>query len=164
MRPLCDLYILKSKMGYDEIEVSKLCKSGGIYDFYVAMSKLVEVWFENEKHDDLTRRMEEFILTGGLYGVTESRVAVRQGVEGGRLKYAFGRVFAPYDKLKSRYPQMKSRAEAPFYQVKRWIDTLVRGRGKASMNELKATYKVSDESVDGIKRLMSDLKIQDKIK
>ena len=59
---------------------------------------------------------------------------------------------------------MKSRAQVPFYQVKRWVDTVARGRGKNSINELKATYEVSDESVDGIRRLMSDLKIQDKIK
>lgn len=164
IRTVCDLYLLRNKMGYDEDQVLELCRIAEIEDFYLALKNLSDVWFSNEDHDDLTARMESYILVGGVYGTTESRIAIKQGAAGGKMRYAGSRIFAPYDRLRERYPSLKSRALVPIYQVRRWIDTVREKRVGRSVQELKVNENLDREKVDGIKLLISDLKLNNHIK
>ena len=62
--------------------------------------KLSEVWFSGNEPDELTRKMESYILTGGIYGDFKKKVTFIQMKKGGKLRYAFHRIVLSYDSIK----------------------------------------------------------------
>ena len=53
------------------------------------------MWFGNAAHDEATRRLERYILYGGVYGTVDNRMSVRQAKSGGKLRYAWSRIWLP---------------------------------------------------------------------
>ena len=76
------------------------------------------------------------------------------------FKYALSRIFIPYNKLIYRYPQLENRKYLlPYYEVKRWLDLLLGGRGKFAYNEFKANNALTRDKVDEIRQMKSDFGI-----
>ena len=164
LRAICDLYLCKNKMGYDEGEVISLCRATNTETFYCELMSLAEVWFGGGERREITDSLEKYILFGGIFGTTASHIAVRRTVEGGKLKFAGKRIFAPYKTLKARYPSLKCPLLVPAYQVKRWIDVWRLGRGAESLSELKTNSYIDNKKVAEINSLLIDLKIKEHIK
>jgi hypothetical protein len=74
------------------------------------------------------------------------------------------RVFAPYEILSQRYPNLKHRAMIPVYQVRRWIDVVREGRGKSAVAELRLNNSLSSEGSDRVVSLMKTLELDKHIK
>ena len=88
----------------------QLLKDKGFYDFYVGCKKLVDVWFFGGEYDELSQKMEEYILKAGVYGDRENWVAVQQVKKGGgTVKHLFRRLFPPYKDMILIYPKLKGR-------------------------------------------------------
>ena len=68
IRPLLDIWLLKTKTVYDDDKVCTLCERAGILKFYETCINLLSVWFENKSHTTLTRDFEELVLSGGVFG------------------------------------------------------------------------------------------------
>ncbi len=164
IRPVCDLYLCRHKLGYDERKVLELCREAKIETFYKEIMNLSEFWFGDAEINELTERLECYILTGGLFGTVTSHIAVRRTVEGSKFRFAGKRIFASYNTLRKRYPSLKNRVWIPIYQVRRWIDVILQGRYSVSMNELKTNSSINDAKVDEISNLMKDLEISEHIK
>ena len=119
---------------------------------------LSKVWFEDGEHTDVTRELENFVLSGGVYVTLENSVSVGQNKKGGKIKYILSRVWLSYDVLKIQYPNLeKHKWLLPFYEVKRWLRLLFKGGVKRSVNEIKVTANMDSEKVGRSARLMSEL-------
>ena len=160
IRALVDLWYLTNDGGFDEEKVISLCRESGIERFYLAILELSQVWFGKRSHSDLSRRMENYILSGGTYGEIETGIALKQDARGGKIGYALSKIFVTYEHLRGMYPSLKRRTMMPIYQVRRWIDSIAKGRLSRSAKSLKtnATVDKSDfgEAIDLLREL--DLK------
>ena len=58
--------------------------------------------------DELSVRLGEYILTGGVYGAFDNKISARQGKQKSKLGYFVKRAFMPYRELKFRYPICKN--------------------------------------------------------
>ncbi len=123
-----------------------MLKDGKLLTFANAARKLSRVWLENAEYDNVSLRIEEYILLGGVYGSIENRVVVHQSKKGGKLRYVLGRIFVPMDVLVVRYPSLERHGWLmPAYQVRRWFGILFRGRLKSSVQELKTSGNISKD-------------------
>ena len=158
VRPFVDLFILLEKLQYDVEKLNKLLIEAGIKTFADKMEELSKVWFEDGEYTDVTRELENFVLSGGVYGTLENSVSVGQNKKGGKIKYILSRVWLSYDVLKVQYPNLeKNKWLLPFYEVKRWLRLLFKGGVKRSVNEIKVTANMDSEKVERSARLMSEL-------
>ena len=159
IRPFLDLWLL-DRCAQDDGEnaVDALLEEGGLLTFAQAARKLSRVWFSGDAPDELSEKLQAFLLHGGVYGSTDNRVALQQESRGGRLGYLCSRVFAPYEKLKSYYPVLeKHRWLTPLMQLRRWGMLLrpeVAGRTKKELAANSTNTKNTGS-------LLADLGIED---
>lgn len=149
VRPFLDLWIMNHHIVYDTEKLNALLEEGGLMKFAGVARQLAEVWFGNGKHNAITKEVERYILSGGVFGTTDNRVAVQQIGRGGKLRYAISRIWLPYDTLKFQYPSLDGkRILLPFYEVRRWGKLLFFGGAKRGIRELKLnSSKTKDEQL-----------------
>lgn len=158
IRPFLDLWLLNHKVQYNVSERDALLQKGGLLKFAQAANALSEVWFSGQPHTELTQRMEWFVLTGGMYGITENMIAVQQVKKGGRKQSILYKIFLPYELLKGHYPVLqRHKWLMPFCQMARWFRLLSPERWKQSVYELKTNMAVSKQHCSAVERLINEL-------
>ena len=158
IKPFMDLFIMERAMSSDEEKLSDLLTQGGLLAFANATRALSKVWFEEAEHTATTLALEEYILTGGVYGTLDNKVKAQQTKKGGKFKYMFSRIFLPYELLCLNYPILKKRKWlTPFYQVVRWCRVLFKGSANKSMRELNTSANMSKETQNKTQALLKDL-------
>jgi hypothetical protein len=158
IRPFMDIKILMDRMDVKDDEISRLISEGELDMFAENAQKLSLVWFGDLKHDGITQRMEKYLLYGGTYGSLANRVAVAQGVKGGKWQYLRDRIWMPYDHMKYYYPSVEShRRLIFFYQLRRWLRIIFTGRIKHPFKEIKINEKISKTRVDMTSELLFEL-------
>ena len=160
VRPVVDIWVLNHRVPFDKEKRNALLAEGGLLTFATEAESLTEVWFGEGIHTDTTRQMQDYLLRGGVYGTTENRVSVQQVRKGGKVRYAFSRIWLPYDALKFHYPSLNGkRILLSLYEVRRWCKLIFCGGAKRSMNELKLNSAVSATEQDQINKMLSSLGI-----
>ena len=158
LRSFMDLWILNHKKTFDTQKRTALLKQGELSSFANIVETLADIWFLNERHTDTTRKLETYILNGGVYGNSENKNLVRRSKHKNKFSYFMSRLFMPYEQLCFDYPKLIHRKWLyPFYTVKRWWKKIFKGKAKSALNEVKEASKLSDESIQGLKELMQDL-------
>ena len=116
------------------------------------------MWCGNAAHDEATRRLERYILSGGVYGTVDNRMSVRQAKSGGKLRYAWSRIWLPYGTLKTHFPSLDGKpALLPLYELLRWGKLLFCGGVTRSVNELRINHSIGKERSEEAGRLFSEL-------
>ena len=162
VRPFVDLWILEHKVEHSDEKRSAFIERGGLSKFAEAARALSAAWFDGGEQTEVTCELENYILSGGVYGTLENSVSVGQNKKGGKLRYILSRIWLPYDILKFQYPNLEKRKWLlPFYEVKRWFRLLFKGGVKRSVNEIKVTANMDSEKVARSARLMSELGLID---
>ena len=111
--------------------------------FYLYVNHLTDVWLEGKAHTELTRRMECYILSGGVYGISENSNAVGAVRRKGKFRYLWSVAFPPLEMMRFLYPRLrKYPVLLPFYYVHRFFSKLfgknrkrVRTRWKNAMDQ-----------------------------
>lgn len=143
IKPFLDLWILR-KNGYCiEEKIIPLLRKCGLITFYLAVNHLTDVWLEGKEHTDLTRRMESYIISGGVYGNSENSNAAGAVRKKGKFRYLWSIAFPPYRTMRVLYPSLrKYKIFLPFCYIHRFFFKLfghdrkrVRSRWKAAMNQ-----------------------------
>lgn len=158
IRPFIDLWILDHIEGAAYSKRSELLKQGNLLKFAQAAQKLSKVWFENAQTDSISQQMEDYILYGGVYGNNENRITVQQQKKGGQLRYAFSKIFIPYNVIKFHYPILqKYRWLTPIMEVRRWCKLIFCGHVKRTMRELKYSSNISDDKAATTQEFLKNL-------
>lgn len=138
VRPFLDLWLLLRRPEFDRAACDALLERGGLVLFERCVVQLCEVWFSGAEHTALTRQIQDFLLSGGLYGDKDNYLVVSQRKKGGKLSYALSRIFMPYDKLIFLFPVLeRHRWLTPFCEVARWFIILFDGRARSGFTELR---------------------------
>lgn len=157
VRPLIDQFLLEQKVPYDRAVYQGLIQEAGLTTFEANFARLWQVWFSGGEHDELTRRMENYILSAGVYGSLENREAIRI-VKRGRFGNLLNRIWLPYDLLIVKYPSLKDkRILQPLYEIRRWFTLFKKGKMKTIRKEVKTNLGVDPGQKEQIKSLLSDL-------
>jgi hypothetical protein len=158
IRPLLDLFLVHEKLTVDEAVLRAHLSACSLEAFYESVVALSRVWFGDAEPTELTAAMQEFLLSGGVYGSLENRVSVAQGVQGSKKKYLLRRIFLPYDDLCLQYPVLrKHRLLTPICEVRRWFRILFGGRVRRSVREIRISTSLSEEKLDRTSELMAKI-------
>ena len=158
IKPFMDLIILRQKLDFNETCKSELLEQSGLKKFAEQAEKLSAIWFEGEAHTDLTRNMQDYILSGGVYGTMQNRVTVQQTKKGGKFRYAMSRIWLPLDNLKILYPVLnKHKWLLPICEVRRWFRLVFCGSLKKSKQEFAINANISQDTAQATKELLSNL-------
>ncbi len=156
IRPMIDLYYMEQTLTYDEQALKNMLTEGGVYEFYLAMNKLISVWFKGGEANALTDELCDYIFASGIYGDIETKTKIEATKSGSWLAYTLKRIFLPYEKLKMNYPNLEGKKYLmPFYTVRRWISLLSPKRIKRARAELQMA-KTDDKGIrvsDLVKRV-----------
>ncbi len=157
VRPFIDLMLMEEKLDYSTEALEELLSQTKSVEFYKHVKKLTAVWFSGEAHNELTVMMQEFILTGGLFGTKENRVSVDIHRKGNRKNYLISRIFMPKSELQSIYPDLKDKPYLlPYYTVKRWFRLLKKKGLSNAKGEFKANVNY-DASSDRTSEMLEKL-------
>lgn len=158
VRPILDLYLLQRKMPFDSTVLDEMLERSGIKKFFEAAKALSEVWFGSGEHIDVTRRMEDYLLRGGVYGSTQNSMAVGQQKEKGRLGYIINRIWLPYELLCITYPRLKGRKYLQlFYEIKRWLRIFNPEARTHKKRELDAIKNLSAKHKSDVNCMLNEL-------
>ena len=158
VRTLMDLWLLEQHFAPEVREQNTLIARAGLEAFTEVMRKVCLSWFSGEELDELGRDTAAFVLYGGTFGNLKSYVSIQRRHDQGGLRYAFSRIFMPYDRLVTTYPSLKGRRYLTFfYQIRRLFRTLLEGRWRAGVRELKINNQTSDEQTKDVARLFERL-------
>lgn len=161
VRFFLDLFILNNKLHYDKQQLLTLLEKYSLLNFYNESMSLARFWFDNEKPNEITDILEDYVLYSGMYGSLENRVIVKKNEKKGKFKYLLSRIFLPYSKLKYDYPKLqKCRILYPYYILKRFLKFLFNKKTRNSAyNELNKVVNVDREKQDNIETLFNKIKI-----
>ncbi|MBO5869162.1 MAG: nucleotidyltransferase family protein [Clostridia bacterium] len=153
VRPFIDLWLYKQNLEKCESEVISLLTESKSVDFYKGVKSLCEVWFGDKEHSELTELVENFVISGGVYGTRENLGATGTHKNGSYFKYLLNRIFMPKNKLRLIYPKIdKYPILIPYYQIKRWFNLLDKDVRKSAKNELSGNKNsnLTDKMLDGL--------------
>ena len=148
VRPLLDLWILKRRMGCREDVLGSLCRQGGLDKFHDQLMALAGVWFEDRSHSEVTRRLEQVLFQGGIYGSSSNKVLFDQAQAGSKFGNLRRRIFQPYRDLCIQYPAISRYPWlTPVYQIVRWWRIASGGKLIRSCRELRMNQKLTGEQM-----------------
>ena len=106
VRFIIDVYMY-SRIDMDREYVARELDKIGLGEFYKNISALAEYWFAGGEGSELTDRLADFIMDGGVFGDKGSAAAL--AVEEGRAKHLIKVCFPDYDSMKSMFPWLEGR-------------------------------------------------------
>lgn len=160
IKAFIDFYLLNKNLSVNSQKLSELCREAGVESFMKGMQELASVWFNRAEHNQLTLRMEQFVLTGGVYGTHRNRITVAQNKAGGKAKRIFSMIFPPVKNMHILYPVLKKHPILlPFCYVARPFKIVFSGRLGKSLDKLKQENSTSRQERDRVAKLFGDLGI-----
>ncbi len=161
VRPFIDLWLLNNLEAKNREERENLLRQGGLLRFARLASQLSRVWLGGADYTELTKQMEAYVLSGGVYGTRDNYVAVQQQKKGGRIKYLLFRFFMPYSSLKYKYPVLeRHRWLMPAMQVRRWLELLFNVNKNQSVNELRRSLAISQKEAENMKNFLKNVGLE----
>ena len=149
IKPLMDIWIMEHKMGITYESARELLEKAGIYQFATEISKLAEICFSGEPKDEFSDTILSYIFSGGVYGTSQNKIAVKKSKSKSTLLYALQRLFMPYKDMVTLYPILhKLPFLLPFCWIARWCKMLFGGKAKHTIRELKTASTVSDDKIN----------------
>ena len=158
IRPFIDIRVLNHRTVFDRDKREELLAQGGLLNFSRQAELLSEVWLGNAVHTDITKKIENYVIRGGMYGTNENRIVVQQQKRGGKIGYALSRIFLRYDEIKFHYPILeKYRWLTPIMEVRRWCKLIFCGHLKRVTHELGYSNSVSKNEAEAAREFLKDI-------
>ena len=157
IRPLLDMWLLKTKTTYDESIVLSLCKDAGIQKFYEVCNRLLSVWFEYEEGNDITEQFEQLVMSGGVFGSDYTRILSKKRKNKG-VMYFFSRLWIKSTRIQGIYPICKKYPILiPFYQMKRWPQLFNKQTQQKVIKEIRQVNEINQSEVALYEKLLHEL-------
>lgn len=163
IRPFIDLWILRKAGFFNSANVKSFCTAAKIGEFYDGVWALVDVWFGDHEHSDITSRIEKYILTGGAYGYFPNNAAAYTVRNGGKWRHIISLAFPRYGSMRVLYPVLnRAPILLPFCYIYRLFEKTI-GRNSAKAKKKYRIIKDQDSKfVKEIAILMKELNLDRK--
>lgn len=156
VRTILDTWVLNHKIPFDKTSRDDLLISGGLRVFEEKARYLSEIWFSKMEKDTSISEFEQYIISGGIYGTADRKIALQKRKSNNTIDYYCKRIFLPYIKMKYSYPiLMRFPILLPFC----WIARLFKLSNPEVRKKIKAEINIDETEVDRIQVLMKDLEI-----
>lgn len=160
IRPLIDFDLISRNLAVDRSILNRLLDHSELRPFYNAVQNLANVWFHGAEHDGITRKMENFIVVGGVYGARTSGVLVTRAESDHQAAYLLKRLFPPIGHMRILYPILN---HIPFLLPICWIIRIVKqlfnGSLKGHVEMAKFAGNAAEQDIDTMRELMTSLGI-----
>lgn len=158
IRPFLDLWILNHKFQENESKRIALLSEGGLDKFAATANELIDCWMGEKELSPLAKQLEEFVITGGVYGSRENSIVIGRGKRKSKFRYLLNRIWMPYNRLIGEYPNLRGkRILQPLYEIRRWFRLFKKDTFKRSREELKTSTTISKEQTKQTTQMLSDL-------
>ncbi len=157
IRPFLDLWLLKNKTQYDETVLELLLSDCRLLQFYRECCYLSEVWLEGSEPTETSQMVEDFCLSGGVFGNEQFRFAGKQKDKRG-LRYIGSRMFPPKHQVKEFYRSEDGKDHVlAYYYVKRWRSWLSKERRSEFKRQVNGVMKCDKKYQDAADELFKRL-------
>lgn len=158
VRAVLDTWVLNKRIPHDRAARESILAEAGLLTLAKTLEKLAEVWFSEAEEDELSKALGEFILTGGVYGTFDNKVAAMQTRKKSKIGYICSRLFLPYGQLKFKYPTLQKHPILyPFYTIKRWFLLLKKSERNLAVREWNQTANGDTDGQMRVNNLFRDL-------
>ncbi len=158
IRSLIDLWILDGIADADTEKRKAILAQGKLLKFAETAQKLAKVWFEDGEYEPVVQQMEQYIVSGGVYGNSENRIALQQQKKGGRFRYVLSKLFIPYDVIKFHYPVLQKLPWlTPVMEVRRWGKLIFCGHLRRTTKELRFSNRITGEQARSMQQFLDDI-------
>ncbi len=163
IRTFMDLWVFRHRIPeFDPGEAEGLLTEGGILRFADKACVLAEMWFSGVDCDPEDRvlmgMMEEYILSGGIYGSVENKLKLNRLENTDRGSYLKSRLFPPFDRMKYEYPVLqRHKMLLPVCYVRRWCRLLSKNTAKRIAEEWKYNSALTAEEQDVFRGMLTEL-------
>lgn len=158
IRPFMDLVVIERSMPYDKEALAALLEAQDLTVFHRCAQKLASYWFLGGEGDEMTAKMEAYVLQGGSYGSLTAAVTARVGKRG-KFRFLLSKIFPSFSRLRQQYPILeKAPILYPFCQVARWFTILfLPKRRKIALQQVKTAQNCAEEETALLTGLYRDL-------
>lgn len=158
IRSVIDLWLLINNLDFNNSVVESNLKKAGLFKFYKSAVALAEVWFIGAASNDLTSKMEEYIINGGVFGTINNAQIINAAQGESSFKHWLKLIFLPRKNLESIYPNLIDKPLLyPYYQVKRWFRVFNRSKRNNIKNITDARKHVTKDKVSVVKSMLNSL-------
>ncbi len=158
IKSILDHWVLNNRVPHDKEKRRAFLEKSEFAVFEEKITQLTRVWFEGAEKDPLSVSLEEFILTGGVYGTVQNSVSVGVVRKKSRFSYALSRIFPPHKTMVRIYPSLeKHKILLPFYHIRRWCRVVFKGGVKKASAELSKSNAISEEEIKNTEFLLTGL-------
>lgn len=157
IRNLIDLkqYNIYYKNGLDYDYITSELKNLDLEVFHEKMKDLYEVWFENKEATPPLKKLEEYVLRSGTYGLIKNRAIIK--MINNNDKYLFRRLFPKFKEMKGTYHKLnKCPFLLPYYYLVRFLRAVKR---KSIKNEYEQIDNISIEELYNLKEVLKDVNL-----
>ena len=162
IRSVLDLWLMEQKLSADAAVLRTYFEKAELLQFYDGARRLGTVWFGGQTHDELTEAMEQYILTGGVYGSKDNRIAVTQNRSVGTAGYWKSRLFLSRDVLQGVYPELEQHPERYWFcQIKRWCRIFRKQTRTRIKQEFHREQTISGDHVASVGELLDQLNLRE---
>ncbi len=160
IKPFIDLKLALSKLDHSSKELKELCSEASVLKFLEGALSLSEIWFGNSEHTESSRRLEKYIINGGVYGSRSNHNSVKQNKAGGKLRHILSLIFVPYSSLRIMYPVLdRHPILTPICHIRRWCRIIFCGGVGRSVKIIKQNARVNDDERAEIAELFRELEL-----
>ena len=165
IRPFIDLWIMKRKIDLDSTILENLLSEAQLLEFYYSICEVVNVWFENKSHSNVTFGIEEYILKGGVYGSINNAAVISAATGESKAESFFKLMFMSRECLAILYPKLERYPMLyPFYQVKRWFRIFSRSKRNKIKHLTGIRNSVTKEEISSTVELLTHLGLNENAK
>ena len=158
IRFFLDMWLLNNSEKFNIHEADKLICEGELTEFEKAARSLAESWFSGAEYCNTAKKMEIYVLNGGVYGSQENSVAASQTEKFGNVKYIFSLFFPPYERMVRQYTILgKHKYLMPFFYIHKWFSLVFKGKTKSSIEILRNSSKIFHDKADDVRELFDEL-------
>ena len=158
VRTIIDLWLVNKNLPLDSAVLNGFLEECGIAKFYQSIIQTARVWLEGETPTEEILEIQEYVLSGGVYGSFQNKMKVAGTKVTDKKAYALKRIFPSYDLMKNKYPILKKHKWLyPASQVYRWIETIFKGKAKSLKTEMQTLSSTTEQEKDDFKEFLAKL-------
>ena len=161
IKPFLDLFVLRQHNFYNEEKLYELLDITELRRFYDTVVKVTAVWFEGQPSDGLTKKIEDYILNGGVFGTLENKMAMQSYFRGSRAKNLWRSAFPKYELMCGSYPVVKKhKILLPLYYVVNIFNNAFGKDAKKNRAKLGVILNQKSSAISYAKDLLKDVGLE----
>ena len=156
IKAVLDTFFINHKLDINSNNCKEILEKSDLHKFALILECISEKWF-SDSYTDRYDTVEEYILSGGVYGSENHYAAWQAETNGKSLSYYVKRTFPKYEFMRQRYSELDNKPFLlPYFWIKRIYSALSEKDKNRTEHEIKTVWLEKEKSKK-IKMLFDEL-------